>query len=223
MMFKWLSLILRVLIAVGLGIFLLRFVGVSLLLPVVAVLYGGILFLLFGIPLLRRAGEGASQLFWPDDSHFRVMPEYSLAEARFKEGQYEQAAEEFQKIIVQYPDDVYPHLRVAELAVAHLHDYKLAELALLSAVAKAEGEHTSALAAGRLADFYQQTLHDPERAVQVMKQLKEKLAGSKHAKLVDERIATLEKMVRGYKVPEPPLKITVKPADEAAIRRRRGF
>jgi tetratricopeptide (TPR) repeat protein len=201
-MIKIISLTARILIAIVIGVFLVRFAGLSILLPAVAVVYGGILFLLFGIPLLRRAGQSASELFCPDDSHFRLMPEYSVAEARVKQGRYESAIEEFRKVIAQYPEDVYPHLRIADLAVEHLHDLKLAELELLSAVSKAEGKDTSVLAAGRLADFYQVTLRDPARALAVMKQLRDKIPDTKQAKLADERIVSLEEILRG--APQPP-------------------
>jgi hypothetical protein len=151
------------------------------------------------------------------------MPEYSLAETRVKEGRYAEAVEEYRVVIARYPSDIYAHLRIAELAVDHLHDPGLAEVELLSAVAKAPGDDSAVLAAGRLADFYQNTLHDPRRAREVMQQLKKGLADSRHAKRIDERIQTLEKMIAGYTVPAPPAKIAVKPADEETIRRRRGF
>jgi len=213
----------RVLIAVAVGAYLLRFRDSPLLLPFIGIMYGVILFLLFGVPLLRRAGRGASQLFWPDDKHFRILPEYSIAEARLKQGQYEAAVGEFRKVIAQYPADVYAHVRIAEIAVEHLRDFKLAETELLSAVAKAADPDNSALTGGRLADFYQHTLHDPKRALEVMMTLKARLANTKHARLVDQRIETLRKMVGGYEVPKPPAKIAFRPADEETVRRRRGF
>ena len=210
-MSKAISRIIRILLAIVIGVYLVRFAGFSPLLVIVGVIYGVILFLMFGLPLIRRAGEGASQLFWPDDSHFRVMPEYSVAEARVKQGQYAAAVEEFQKVIVQYPDDVYAHLRIAELAVEHLHDLKLAELELISAVSKAEGKDTTALAAGRLADFYQTTLQDPARALAVMKQLRKKIPGTKQAKLAEERIAALERISQGVPPqPKTPEKISLR-------------
>jgi tetratricopeptide (TPR) repeat protein len=197
--------------------------GEAIFIVGVAALCGIVLFLLVGLPLLRRFAERTGNLYTGSDSSIRILPEYSVAEARVKQGKYTEAVEEYRKVVAQYPEDAYPHLRIAELALEHLHDSKLAELELLSAVAKAEGEDTSALAAGRLADFYQQTLHDPQRALEALQRLKEKLAGSKRGRLVEQRIETLEKIVEGYEVQKPPVKIAVKPADEETIRRRRGF
>jgi tetratricopeptide (TPR) repeat protein len=214
---------LRWLLAVGVGFFLFRW-AISVMngaggfrpdlafeIMIALLFYGVFLFLLFGRSTITKIADQFTGLYWPDDSHFRVMPEYSVAEARVKQGQYAAAVEEFQKVIVQYPDDVYAHLRIAELAVEHLHDLKLAELELISAVSKAEGKDTTALAAGRLADFYQTTLQDPARALAVMKQLRKKIPGTKQAKLAEERIAALERISQGVPPqPKTPEKISLR-------------
>ena len=212
-MAKALNLAVRVLIAVVLGICLIRFAaGSGIVLPIIGAFYGLILFLLFGFPLLQRAGDTASRLFVPDDAHFRIVPEYSVAEARVKEGKYQEAVDEYRKVIAEYPDDVYLHVRIADLAVTHLKDTKLAELELLSAVAKAQGEDTTAIVAGRLADLYQFTLQQPQRALEVMEQLCAKLPGSKAAVLAEERIRTLRELVAGRELPKTPTKIAARPS-----------
>ena len=212
-MAKALNLAVRVLIAVVLGICLIRFAaGSGIVLPIIGAFYGLILFLLFGFPLLQRVGDTASRLFVPDDAHFRIVPEYSVAEARVKEGKYQEAIHEYRKVIAEYPDDVYPHVRIADLALTHLKDTKLAELELLSAVAKAQGEDTTAIVAGRLADLYQFTLQQPQRALEVMEQLCAKLPGSKAAVLAEERIRTLRELVAGRELPKTPTKIAARPS-----------
>jgi len=84
----------------------------------------------------------------------------------------------------------------------------------LSALGKAEGEVSIALAAGRLADFYQHTRQDPARALEVMKQVREKIPGTKRADRVEERIAVLERIVQTGGVPPPktPDKIASRPS-----------
>ena len=212
-MAKALNLAVRVIIAIVLGICLIRFAaGSGILLPFIGAFYGLILFFLFGMPLVERAGQCASQLFWPDDSHFRIMPEYSVAEARVKEGKYHEAVDEYRKVIIEHPDDIYPHLRIADLALTHLKDTQWAELELLSAVAKANGEVSMSLAAGRSADFYQHTLRDPARALEVMRQLREKIPGTKQARRAEERIATLERLASGAPPPPPPVKMAPRPS-----------
>jgi tetratricopeptide (TPR) repeat protein len=180
----------------------------------VVIFYALILFGLFGWPLIGSFGEGIGNfLFMPSDANFQITPEYSVAEARVKKGRYQEAVDEYRKVIVEYPDDIYPHLRIAELAVKHLNDVKLAELELLSALGKARGEDSTALAAGQLADLYQLMLQDPARALDVMKQLREKIPGTKQAALAEERIAVLETIVRdGVPLPKAPDKISNRPS-----------
>ncbi|MGD1018756.1 MAG: tetratricopeptide repeat protein [Verrucomicrobiia bacterium] len=180
----------------------------------VVIFYALILFGLFGWPLIGSFGERiGNSLFMPSDANFQIVPEYSTAEAQAKKGRYQEAIDEYRKVITKHPDDIYPHLRIAELAVKHLNDVKLAELELLSALGKGRGEDSTALAAGRLADFYQLTLQDPARALDVMRQLREKVPGTKQAKLAEERITVLETIVRdGVPLPKAPDKIAHRPS-----------
>jgi len=184
----------------------------ALLVGIIAL--GGIVFFCFvAYPILKRLGEYTGKLFWPDDSHFRIVPEYSLAEARANEGKYRDAVDEYRKVAAQHPDDIYPHLRIAELALHHLNDVKLAERELMSAFGKATGPDSTALAANRLADLYQDTLHDPARALEVVKQLRERIPDTKQAKLAEERIAILEKMASGTALPpQVPDKVSIRPS-----------
>jgi tetratricopeptide (TPR) repeat protein len=141
------------------------------------------------------------------------MPEYSVAEARAGLGKYQEAIDEYRKVILEYPDDIYPHLRIAEFAAKYLNDLKLAELELLSALGKATGADSTALAAGRLADFYQLTLQDPARALEVMKQLRERIPGTKQAGLAEQRITVLKSIAHdGVPLPKPPDKIANRPS-----------
>ena len=220
---QWVNLTIRVVVALGVGFVLWEcalsgtrdvsalgsFFGMAIL-----ILYALVLFALFGWPLILHVGERLGNgLFMPSDANFRVVPEYSLAESKVKKGRYAEAVDEYRKVIAKYPEDIYPHLRIAELAVNHLSDLKLAELELLSALGKANGEDSTALAAGRLADLYQNTLKTPARALEVMKQLREKIPGTKQAKLAEERIAVLEDIVlRGLEPARAPDKIANRPS-----------
>ena len=169
---------------------------------------GIVAFLIIGFPLLRRIVDSIFSFYTPSDDSSQITPEYSVAEARVNTGKYPEAIEEYRKVIARHPDDMYPHLRIADIALKHLEDARTAELNLQEALAKAKGEDSSALAAGRLADLYQLTLHDPARALEVMKQLREKIPGTRQAKLAEERITILEEIVhRGEPLPESPGKI----------------
>ena len=218
---RWI-LIVRLLIAVILGFCLLRRaqstvahgdIASAFFIAALMAMYGIVLFLLFGFSFIGKVAERFGNFYEPPDSNFRIMPEYSVAEARVNKGKYQEAVDEYRKVIVAHPDDVYPHLRIADLALKHLNDVKLAELELQSALGKATGEDTTALAAGRLADVYQHTLHDVTRALDVMKQLREKIPDTKQAKLAEERITTLERLAKGETVlPVTPEKIAPRPS-----------
>jgi hypothetical protein len=185
-----------------------KFIGVLL-----SIFYGFVLFALFGWPFIQHVAERFASLYTGRDDEILIMPEYSVAEARAGVGKYQEAIDEYRKVIAEHPGDIYPHLRIAEMAVNHLNDLKLAELELHSALGKAQGEDSTALAAGRLADFYQQTLQDPARALDVMKQLDGRIPGTKQAKLAEERIAILEGIVRGTTpLPQAPDKISARPS-----------
>jgi outer membrane protein assembly factor BamD (BamD/ComL family) len=176
-------------------------------------LCGIVAFFIFGLPVLHMIGRKSAGLFMPSDTDIRIDPEYSLAEARVNEGKYQEAVDEYRKIIVEHPTDIYPHLRVADLMLKHFNDAKTAELELLSAFTKANGEYTTTLAAGRLSDLYQLALHDPARALEVMKQLCERIPGTKQAKLAEERIAILEEIIQhGEPLPKPPEKLASRPS-----------
>jgi tetratricopeptide (TPR) repeat protein len=217
-----LILMVRLLIAGVLGFFLIRYaksamghgdITAAFFVGALVAGYGIVLFFLFGFSFIGKVAERFGNFYEPPDSNFQIIPEYSVAEARVNKGKYQEAVDEYRKVIVAHPDDVYPHLRIADLALKHLNDVKLAELELQSALGKATGEDTTALAAGRLADFYQHTLHDVARALEVMKQLREKIPGTKQAKLAEERIATLERLVGGESLPPAtPGKIAPRPS-----------
>lgn len=225
MEFKKLDLPIRILIAAIVGFCFLKFVfsgatkgedlspAAKFVGVLLAMAYGFILFLLFGYPLLKRTGEKFASLYMPSDADIRIMPEYSVAEARANEGKYLEAIDEYRKVIAEHPEDIYPHLRIAEMVLDHLNDHNLVELELLSALGKAKGEVSIALAAGRLADFYQLTLNDPARALEVLKQVREKIPGTKRADRVEERIAVLESIIHGgAPPPKAPDRISPKPS-----------
>ena len=231
---KKLSLILRIAIAGGLAILLWRYLHsgdgaptrtdqLKLYGVIWAILYGVILCLLFGWSFLQSVAAKFANLYWPADENFRIVPEYSLAEARRKVGDYAGAVAEYWNVIAQWPTDVFAHVQIAEIAIGQLHDLALAESELLSATAKAEAEDTITLTHNRLADFYQFDRQDLPRAVAVIEQLRAKLPDTKAAQRTVDRLAALNRILAG-ELPVPvPTKIQCHTTDEATLRKRRGF
>jgi hypothetical protein len=221
MKFERFSLPIRIVMAVVIGYAMLRFLfagssghldpAAQLIGLFLAVVYGLILFALFGFSMIRRFAERFGALYEPGDEHFRIRPEYSTAEARVKVGRYEQAIEEFRKVIALHPGDIYAHLRIAQLAVEQLNDPGLAEMELTSAVAKASTEDSIVMAHHRLADFYEHTRHDGARAIAVMRQLQARLPATKHRLGAQQRIDSLGRASSGPP-PAAPSKIAMRPS-----------
>src|ERR1035438_707317 len=91
---------------------------------------GIVAFFIVGFPLLRKIADQAFSFYTPSDDSSKIMPEYSVAEARVNTGKYPEAIEEYRKVITKHPDDMYPHLRIADIALKHLQDAKTAETEL---------------------------------------------------------------------------------------------
>lgn len=180
---------------------------------------GLVLFFIFGIPLIRRLGESAGGLYTAGGRAIRVHPEYSVAEARVKKGRYAEAVAEYREVIAKFPDDIYAHVKIADIAIEHLNDLPLAELELNSAFAKAARPEAISMTAHKLADFYQLSLHDPARAAEAMQQLAAKVPGTKEAHRAEERLAILRQAGNAA----PPSKITFRQTNEETLRQRRGY
>src|SRR6266404_9230632 len=91
---------------------------------------GIVAFLIVGFPLLRKIAENTFSFYTPSDDSSQIMPEYSVAEARVNTGKYQEAIGEYRKVILKHPDDMYPHLRIADIALKHLQDTTTAEVEL---------------------------------------------------------------------------------------------
>jgi predicted negative regulator of RcsB-dependent stress response len=149
-------------------------------------------------------------LYEPSDENIPVVPEYSVAEARAKEGKYTEAVAEYHKVIEKFPGDVYAHVRIAELSTEHLHDFKLAETELLAAQAKAVQEDVVVLVAHRLADLYQHQLNSSQRGLDVLLNVKGRLTNARHLRQTEERIEFLRQLADGHQVPQSPKNIQLR-------------
>jgi tetratricopeptide (TPR) repeat protein len=190
---------------------------------ILSVCYGFVLFVLFGWALLQQLGERIGSVYLPSDKNFRIMPEYSKAEARLKVGDYTAAVAEFRQVVARFPDDIYAHVQIGQICADHLHDLATAETELLTACTKAGSADSIVMAHNRLADLYQFKLQNPTRALEVMTQLRTKLPDTKAAERAGERVNALQEIIRGFTPAKPPEKITYRPIDEETRRQRRGY
>ncbi|MEI6084450.1 MAG: hypothetical protein WCS70_09135 [Verrucomicrobiota bacterium] len=189
----------------------------------IAVVVGIVAFLVIGIPAMRKLGGGAGGLFYPAGDGRPVRPEYSVAEARAKDSQFAAAVAEYRKISAQYPDDVYVHIQIAQLAAEHLDDIATAEVELLTACAKAKSPDTLVLAHNRFADLYQFKLQNPARAIEIMEELRTKLPGTPAAQRAEERVAALKVILGGTAPAKLPAKIAFRKMDDKTRQERRGY
>lgn len=207
----WLAV--RVLIALALAVYLLRFcVETPLLIPAAAVLYGFVLFVLFGLSAIQTIGERAGGLFLQSDKSFRIVPEYSRAEALAKKGKFAKALDAYRQVLQKFPDDAYAHIRIAELYQQHFHAPALAETELLAALGKPKDDESWTLTAHRLADLYQSELAKPQEAIALLRQIQEKLPGTKSAAFAAARIQVIEQSRTADQPPPPPEKISLRPS-----------
>lgn len=155
---------------------------------------------------------GVTRLFWPGDASFRIVPEYSVAEARIKQGKYVEAIAEFRKVIEKHPGDVFPHVRIAEIHEQILQDPKAAEAELKTALTKPITDEAWAIVAHKLADLYQFTMKNPQLALDILREIRLRQPDSKHARLADERIASLVEALGSPVLPQSPATISLKPS-----------
>ena len=161
--------------------------GESFIIVGVVALAGIVAFLVVGYPWLHRLGDR----FASGSSSSRVQPQYSIAEARAQQGRYAESIAEFRKVIQQFPEDVYAHIRIADLALDRFGDLATAETELRTAFGKATSDDGLALAGNRLADLYQSRFKDTRRAIETLEAVSAKVPTSKHGRRARERILLL--------------------------------
>jgi len=73
-------------------------------------------------PLARLFAEPAGSLHYPTIEPDRPQPVYSIPESKRREGLYEEAISEYEKIAKDFPDEVKPYIEIIDIAVFDLND-----------------------------------------------------------------------------------------------------
>lgn len=194
----WLRLPARVAVAAVITFFLGRWVqssmvdvsyGTAFIVAGIVVLIGIVWAVAIGFPFIERLGEKAGQLYMPSDASFRIRPEYSIAEAHAKAGRYAEAIERFRQDSEQFPNEAFPHIRIAELQVQEFHDVPAAMTELEAALPKTRSADAFVLVSNRLADLALWR-YGPrcQQALDYLRQIGRRYPGTKHAKAAAERI-----------------------------------
>jgi tetratricopeptide (TPR) repeat protein len=142
---------------------------------------------IIGRPLVDWVGDMVGRIWMPGDSSFNWQPQYSIAEARVKEGLYQEAVASFRDYITQYPQEPTPHLRIADLQLKHLDDPQAARFELEVAVGKSRSGQTFAMANFRLGELYISHLNDSKAALRCYHAVQSRYPKTKYARAAEER------------------------------------
>lgn len=178
-------------------------------------LVGAIVLGIFAIDIVFGIGNRVAGMIFPEVDDVEVRPQYSVAEARAREGRHQEAIAEFRKVIEKYPDDVNAHVRIAEILCNHFqrHDDAVTELRL--ALAKPGKDETWAFLANRLVDIQVEHLHDYVAARTTLQEILLRLPDTRYAEAAHARVLALnDREAHEHLPPRPPLKVPDRPAEE---------
>ena len=148
--------------------------------------------IILGLPAFDWAVERlVGGLYTPGDSQFHVHPEFSIAEGHAAVGRYREAVDQFRNDIEKYPEEVTPHVRIAEISIEQLGEIDTGIAELQIALTKARSEDAFVLVAHRLADAYIERKHDVPAGVAVLDEILQRYPHSKHAIGARHRIQSL--------------------------------
>jgi tetratricopeptide (TPR) repeat protein len=156
-------------ILLGAGIFLGLAVGVM----AGGIAYSGSLF------LAERSGRVAASIYQPSGSSTPPIREYSLADSLVASGRFDEAAEAYQVLSEDYPQDPEPRLRHARLVRDKTRCYEDALSIFKSALAISSLKPETELAILReLVELCTHKLHQPARALPYLARIAEKFPGT---------------------------------------------
>jgi hypothetical protein len=138
-----------------------------------------------GRPFANWMGEQVGSFLYTGDGGCEIAPQYSIAEARVREGNYEAAIHRYREYIEQYPKEVMPHFQIAEIQSQHFNHADLAILELKQAVPKAQTVEAFALINFRLADLLEGG--DPHAALECLHAIQRQYPHTRQAKAAMER------------------------------------
>ncbi len=174
----------RILMTWGILAVLSRLEGVGLLAGIFLCLFLG---LVWGPPLAGLFGSLVVGLYSPSADSCIVYREYSIAEARVKQGLYVEAVDAYEAYKAEDPSQLTPYLRIAELQVAHFENYPAAVAQLRSALAFAQSCEAFTLIQCRLADLLVKSNYDPRAALDGLHEVQRRYPGTSQAKLAEEK------------------------------------
>jgi hypothetical protein len=86
-------------------------------------------------PIARFLGNYMGSLFYPDATHVRPPPVYSLPRARRIQGHFEESLALYRKIVEEHPQETQAYLDMLDITIDDLRDFARAEKIAHSAIA----------------------------------------------------------------------------------------
>ena len=83
--------------------------------------------ILLAFPIASMFANPWGGMFFPEDRLKRAPPLYSLAEAKVRKMQFEDAMATYEQIAEEYPEEVKPYIDMIDIAVVHLKDAERAD------------------------------------------------------------------------------------------------
>jgi hypothetical protein len=158
---------------------------------ILSILVAVCLIFIWGGTILAWVGDKFAGLFWPSDKNFRIRPEYSIAEARAAQGRWEEAIAAFRQDIVKFPEEAFPHTRIADILLNRLQDRAGAMAELQTALLKTKSDEAYYLIARRLIEMHLQEPDGRDRACAILREIQERFPTTRYAKAAAEMLASL--------------------------------
>lgn len=189
-LFKW---TLTLIMAVGLLVFASGMEGLSRVVAVPAcVAFGVVLSFLWAPHLGALIARSLTSLYDGGQVEPDPAPLYSIAEARRKQGRYQEAVQETQRQLAQFPNDVYGQMLLAEIQAENLEDLPSALLTIERLLAQpGHAPKSIAYALTQIADWHLKYSKDADAARQALIRIVALFPGTELAQLASHRIAHL--------------------------------
>jgi len=195
---QWIFLGVRVFVTLLIFATLMRLQGVGMM---GGLLLCGILGVMWGGTLAGLFAEMVHDAFSPSAESCNIYREYSIAEARVKQGLFREAIAEFEKYKLEDPEGLTPYLRIADLLEDKFQDYPAAIAQLRSALPLAHSPKTFSLVQFRLADLLARANDDPRAALECLHEVQRKHPGTPQAAKAEERARYLLETLGGESAP----------------------
>lgn len=164
----------------------------AFILPISGAVCGVLLAVIWGQNIGSAVARVLGDIFTGGDTPPDPEAFYSIAEAKRKRGNYDEAIREIQKQLARFPRDLTGQMLLAEIQAEHLHDLPAAQLTIEHFCQQpGHAPKNIANALGRLADWHLKLSQDIEAARQTLQKITELLPDSEEALMAAQRIAHL--------------------------------